>query len=145
MNGHNGYIRWTTSAVPRCAADSVTIFATRADAQEVMDSIRLQHKAKGWKSTVRLVERTVQVANAKLPVFAVTISVATNERIDAELASEAHRDALAQEAEEMRLHNERLDAERQYAEDQDIEEAREAALKASDGYRDSFDLAKEAK
>ena len=31
-----------------------------------------------------------------------------NERIDAELASEAHRDALAQEAEELRLHNESL-------------------------------------
>ena len=31
-----------------------------------------------------------------------------NERVDAELASEAHRDALAQEAEEMRLHNESL-------------------------------------
>mgnify|MGYP003649756680 FL=1 len=55
----------------------------------------------------------------------------------------AHAAKIAKREEEMRLHNERIDAERQYAEDQDIEEAREAALKASD--RDGIHLAKEVK
>lgn len=67
------YINWNTGQRGPTAPDSVALFAHRSDAQTCADSVRAQFKKYGTKGTVRIMPRTVKIANVHLQVHGVVI------------------------------------------------------------------------
>ena len=67
------YISWHTGNRGPTAPESVALFANRYDAQTCADRVRAQFKQSGRKATVRIMPRTVKIANVHLQVYGVVM------------------------------------------------------------------------
>lgn len=67
------FIKWNTGQRGPTAPDSVTLFALPSDAKTCAEGVRAQFKESGTKAAVRIIPRTLKIANAGLRVYAVVI------------------------------------------------------------------------